>query len=54
LSAEEIALAQYVENFPKEAGLVAQAQEEFAIETQKVMNDAGSETRPSASNQQER
>ena len=54
LSAEEIALAKYVENFPKEAQLVAQAQEEFSIETQKVMNDAGSETRPSGSIQQER
>lgn len=54
LSAEEIALAHYVENFPKEAQLVAQAQEEFALETQRVMNDAGSEARPSSSIQQER
>ena len=54
LSTEEIALAQYVKNFPKEAQLVAQAQEEFALETQKIMNDAGSENRPSTSIQQER
>lgn len=54
LSPEEIALAQYVKNFPKEAQLVAHAQEEFALETEKVMNDAGSESRPSASIQQER
>jgi len=54
LSAEEIALAQYVKNFPKEAQLVAQAQEEFELETEKQMNDAGSETRPSGSTQQER
>lgn len=54
LSAEEIALAQYVENFPKEARLVAEAQEQFALETQKVMNDFGSENRPSGSTLQER
>lgn len=54
LSAEEIALAHYVKNFPKEAQLVARAQEEFAIETQKEMNDAGSGTRSSDSIQQER
>ncbi len=54
LSQEEIALAQYVKHFPKEAQLVAQAQEEFALETEKVMNDAGSEDRPSTSIQQER
>lgn len=54
LTAEEIVLAQYVKNFPQEAQLVAQAQEEFALETQKVMNDVGSETRLSVSTQQER
>ena len=54
LSAEEIALAQYVRNFPKEAQLVAQAQEEFEVEMEKEMNDAGSETRRSASIEQER
>jgi hypothetical protein len=54
LTAEEIVLAQYVKNFPQEAQLVAQAQEEFALETQKVMNDVGSETRLAGSTQQER
>lgn len=54
LSVEEITLADYVRNFPKEAQLVAQAQEEFELETQKVMNDAGADTRPSDSIQQER
>lgn len=54
LSAEEIALARYVKNFPKEAQLVAQAQKEFEIETEKAMNDGGAETRPSGSIQQER
>jgi hypothetical protein len=54
LSAEEIALAKYVENFPKEAGLVAQAQEEFDLETLREMNSAGLQNRPSDSIQQER
>jgi hypothetical protein len=54
LSAEEIALTQYVRNFPKEAQLVAQAQEEFEIEIEKEMNDAGSETQRSGSIKQER
>jgi len=54
LTAEEIALAQYVRNFPKEARLVAQAQEEFELEAQKEMNDAASETRLSGSTQHER
>ena len=54
LSAEEIALAQYVGNFPKEARLIAEAQEQFELETQKVMNDFRSENRPSGSTPQER
>ncbi len=54
LSTEEIALAQYVKNFPKEAQLVAQAQEEFAAEAQRIMNNAGSESRTSSPIQQER
>jgi hypothetical protein len=53
LTAEEIALAEYAKNFPKEARLVAQAQEEFALEAQKEMNDV-LETRLSASTQHER
>ena len=53
LTAEEIALAQYAKNFPKEARLVAQAQEEFELEAQKEMNDV-LESRLSASTQHER
>ena len=53
MSAEEVALAQYVRNFPKEAQLVAQAQEEFALETEKEMNDGGSGPRPSGSMRQD-
>ena len=53
LSAEEIALAQYAKNFPKEARLVAQTQEEFELEVEKDLNDA-LETRLSASTQHER
>ena len=54
LSAEELALVRYVQSFPKEATLIAQSQEEFAIETQKEMSDAGSRDQPSGSMQQER
>lgn len=54
LSTEEIALAQYVKHFPQEARLVAEAQAEFELETQRQMNDAGADTRPSGSIQQER
>lgn len=46
LSAEEIALARYVRDFPKDAQLVAAAQREFDLETEKEMNHDGSETRP--------
>jgi hypothetical protein len=53
LTAEEIALAQYVKNFPKEARLVAQTQEEFELEAQKEMTE-GSETWSSGSTQHER
>lgn len=54
LSVQEMTLAQYVRNFPKEAQLVAQSQEAFDLETQKVMNHAGSETRTSSPIEQER
>lgn len=54
LSTEEIALAQYVKNFPKDAQLVAQSQLEFELETEKEMNDAGSESRLPGSIRQER
>jgi hypothetical protein len=53
LTAQEIALAEYAKNFPKEARLVAQAQEEFALESRKEINDV-LETRLSASSQHER
>jgi hypothetical protein len=54
LSQEELALARYVRSFPKEATLIAQAQQEFEIETQKQMNAAGAQTQTSGSMQQER
>jgi len=53
LTAEEIALARYVKNFPKDARLVAQTQEEFELEAQKEMTE-GSETWSSGSTQHER
>lgn len=53
LTPEEIALAEYAKNFPKEARLVAQAQEEFELEAEKEMNDVF-ETRFPASTQHER
>src|SRR5215472_18498061 len=53
LSAEEIALPRYVKDFPKDAQLIAAAQLEFDLETEKEMNDAGSESRPSGSIQQD-
>jgi len=54
LGVEEMALARYVQSFPSEARLIAQAQEEFELETQKLMNDAGSQIRTSDSIQEER
>jgi hypothetical protein len=54
LSEEELALVRYVQSFPKEATLIAQAQEEFELQTQKEMNDAGSKNQPSGSVQSER
>lgn len=54
LSAEDLALVRYVRSFPKEATLIAQAQEQFALETQKIMDDAGSQNRPFGSIQEER
>jgi hypothetical protein len=53
LTTEEIALTQYVKNFPKEARFIAQAQEEFELEAQKEMND-GSEPRLTDPTQLER
>jgi len=54
LSEEELALVRYVQSFPKEATLIAQAQEEFELETQKLMNEAGAQHQPYGSNQQEK
>jgi hypothetical protein len=54
LSEEEQALVHYVQSFPKEATLIAKTQEEFELQTQKEMTDAGSQNQPSSSIQQER
>ena len=54
LGVEEMALARYVQSFPSDARLIAQAQEEFELETQKLMNDAGAQIRTSDSIQEER
>lgn len=50
LSREEITLARYVRDFPQEAVLIAQSQEEAEIEMQKKMG----KTEPMSSDQQER
>lgn len=50
LSREEITLARYVNDFPQEAVLIAQSQEEAEIEMQKKMG----KTEPTSSDQQER
>lgn len=52
LTKQELALAHYVSQFPQEATLIAQAQEEFEKETLKAMKDARPETE-SNSDQQE-
>lgn len=54
LSEEELALARYVHSFPKEATMIAQTQEEFDLEAQREMNDAGSQNRLSNFVQPER
>ncbi|HET9305397.1 MAG TPA: hypothetical protein VFO46_05160 [Candidatus Sulfotelmatobacter sp.] len=54
LSEEELALVRYVQSFPREATLIAQAQEEFELQMQKEMNAAGSQNQPSGSVQSER
>lgn len=54
LSEEELALVRYVQSFPKDATLIAQAQEEFELQTQKEMNAAGSHNQPSNFVQPER
>ena len=50
LSEQELALAQYVRDFPQEAILVAQSQEESEVEMQKKMGI----TEPTSAEQQER
>lgn len=54
LSAEEIALTEYVKNFPKDAQLIAAAQRQFDLETEKEMNETRSENRSLGSIQEER
>ena len=54
LSDEERALARYAAHFPLEARVIAQAQEEYARESQQLMRISASEIRPSGSDQQER
>jgi hypothetical protein len=53
-SEQELALARYVKQFPAEATLVAQAQQESEIEFQKKIKEAHTEDVPSDSGQQER
>lgn len=54
LSEEERALVQYVRSFPKDAKVIAQAQEEFDLEAQRQMNDGALQSPASDSIQQER
>ena|SRR5579863_10450075 len=54
LSAQELALARYVSQFPQEATLIAQAQEEFQKEIQQRINEVHSDTEGNGSDQQER
>jgi hypothetical protein len=54
LTQQELALAHYVRQFPQEATLIAQAQEEYEKEIQQAMKDSRPETETNSSNQQER
>lgn len=54
LTDEEIALVQYVKQFPKDALLIAQAQEEFDAEIQADLQQTTPESEPAGSNQKER
>ena len=54
LTEQELALAHYVSQFPQEATLIAQAQEEYEKEIQQAMKDARPETETNSSDQQER
>lgn len=54
LSEEELALVRYVQSFPKEATMIAQAQQEFDLEAQRQMNDGTLQNQSSDLVQQER
>jgi len=54
LTEQELALAHYVSQFPQEATLIAQAQEQFEKEIQQAMKDARAEIEANSSDQQER
>jgi hypothetical protein len=54
LSEQELALARYVHDFPREATLIALAQAEHEKEIQQEMEDASSQTNNHDSEQQER
>jgi len=54
LSEQELALARYVQSFPGEATLIAQAQEEYEKEIKQEMEGKGPETEGHGSDQQER
>jgi hypothetical protein len=54
LSAQELALARYVSEFPQEAAVIARVQEEYEKEIQRAMKDARAETDSYVSDQQER
>jgi len=54
LSEQELALARYVNEFPQEATLIAQAQEEYEKEIQQMMKDERFEIEGHGSDQQER
>lgn len=54
LTNEEIALVQYVKQFPQEALLIAQAQAEFEAKIQADMQQGATQTEPSGSDEKER
>ena len=54
LSEEERALAGYVSQFPREAKLIARAQEEYEKEIQQLMKNANSHTEGNDSDEKER
>lgn len=54
LTEQELALAHYVTQFPQDATLIAQAQEQFEKEIQQATKDAHPEIEDNSSDQQER